>query len=60
MSEKSAEVIHLNAGIMSVKEALELADKWTMGATFYPGKKDLEVVCAVLSKEVRKLRGEKK
>lgn len=41
---------------MSVDEALNHADEWIKGQTFYPGAQGWRVVCAVLAAEVRRLR----
>jgi hypothetical protein len=41
---------------MTVDEALQYADERTMGATFYEGKRDLQVVFWLLAYEVRRLR----
>lgn len=43
---------------MSVDEALNHADEWVKGQTFYPGAQGWRVVCAVLAAEVRRLRAE--
>jgi len=43
---------------MSVETALEHADEWTKGQTFYPGMEGWRVVCATLAAEVRRLRVE--
>lgn len=44
---------------MSVDEALNHADEWVKGQTFYPGAQGWRVVCAVLAAEVRRLRAER-
>ena len=44
---------------MTVDEALQYADEWVKGQTFYPGSQGWRVVCAVLAAEVRRLRDEK-
>lgn len=41
---------------MTVDEALNYADEWTIGHTFYAGAQGWRVVCAVLASEVRALR----
>jgi len=41
---------------MTVNEALQYADERTTGATYYKGKRDLEVVLWLLAEEVRRLR----
>jgi hypothetical protein len=45
---------------MTVDEALQYADDQTDGATFTEGKRDLEMVLALLAFEVRRLRELKK
>lgn len=41
---------------MTVDEALQYADDRITGATFYAGKRDLQMVLALLVDEVRRLR----
>lgn len=41
---------------MKLEEALQFADQWTEGHTFYEGLQGWRVVCAVLAAEVRRLR----
>src|SRR5574343_1960099 len=41
---------------MKLEEALNYADEWTNGHTFYEGMQGWRVVCAVLAAEVRRLR----
>lgn len=41
---------------MDVNEALQWADQWTEGHTFYEGMQGWRVVCATLAAEVRRLR----
>lgn len=41
---------------MDVNEALQWADQWTEGQTFYEGMQGWRVVCAVLAAEVRRLQ----
>ena len=53
------EKIELKAS-MTVDEALQYADDQTDGATFTEGKRDLEMVLALLAFEVRRLRELKK
>ena len=38
---------------MDVNEALQFADEWTKGHTFYEGLQGWRVVCAVLAAEIR-------
>jgi hypothetical protein len=44
---------------MTVDEALEFADEWMQGMSFYEGSQGWRVVCMVLASEVRQLREEK-
>ena len=44
---------------MTVDEALQYADEWAKGQTFYEGMQGWRVVCATLADEVRRLRDEK-
>ena len=41
---------------MKLEEALQWADQWTEGQTFYEGMQGWRVVCAVLAAEVRRLQ----
>lgn len=41
---------------MTVDEALQYADEWAKGQTFYEGMQGWRVVCATLADEVRRLR----
>jgi len=41
---------------MTVDEALQYADEWAKGQTFYEGMQGWRVVCATLAAEVRRLR----
>lgn len=41
---------------MPVSKALDFADEWTDGITFYPGSEGWRVVCKTLAAEVRRLR----
>jgi hypothetical protein len=41
---------------MTVDEALEFADEWMQGMSFYEGSQGWRVVCMVLASEVRRLR----
>lgn len=41
---------------MPVSKALDFADEWTEGITFYPESEGWRVVCATLAAEVRRLR----
>ena len=41
---------------MKIDEALQHADQWTEGHTFYEGMQGWRIVCAVLAAEVRRLR----
>lgn len=41
---------------MTLDEALQFADQWAEGHTFYEGSQGWRVVCAVLAAEVRRLR----
>ena len=41
---------------MTLDEALQFADQWTEGHTFYEGSQGWRVVCAVLAAEVKRLR----
>lgn len=41
---------------MDINEALQWADQWTEGQTFYEGMQGWRVVCAVLAAEVRRLQ----
>ncbi len=41
---------------MPVSKALDFADEWTTGTTFYPGSEGWRVVCATLAAEIRRLR----
>lgn len=41
---------------MDVNEALQWADQWTEGHTFYEGMQGWRVVCATLAAEVRRLQ----
>jgi hypothetical protein len=40
---------------MTVDEALEFADEWMQGMSFYEGSQGWRVVCAILAAEVRRL-----
>jgi polyribonucleotide nucleotidyltransferase len=44
---------------MTVDEALEFADEWMQGMSFYEGSQGWRVVCMVLASEVRLLRDAK-
>ena len=44
---------------MTVDEALQYADEWAKGQTFYEGMQGWRVVCATLADEVHRLRDEK-
>jgi hypothetical protein len=41
---------------MTVDEALEYADEWAQGMSFYEGSQGWRVVCAILAAEIRRLR----
>lgn len=40
---------------MPVSAALNFADEWSKGTTFYPGQEGWRVVCATLAAEVRRM-----
>ena len=40
---------------MTIAEALEFADEWSRGTTFYEGSQGWRVVCLLLAEEVRRL-----
>lgn len=44
---------------MNLQEALDFADEWTKGHTFYEGLQGWRVVCATLATEVRRLQAER-
>lgn len=45
---------------MKTEEALQYADQWSEGHTFYEGSQGWRFVCAVLAAEVRRLRASPK
>ena len=45
---------------MQIEQALQFADQWSEGHTFYEGSQGWRVVCAVLAAEVRRLRASPK
>ena len=44
---------------MTVDDALNYADTWSQGQTFYEGSEGWRVVCLLLAEEVRRLREQK-